>query len=262
MAVNDNLINLKALLDTTQLLQPTEVEDKSCSVCLENYLQGTSPELPRKLPCGHLIGTECLLTWASSHSRAISIRCPWCRKRIVHAADHAVKKQCPAMVVWAYVKAVFQHLVMNIRIIISAVDRALMERLVILLAVLGFLLKNWLPWLFAVALFMCIIANEHRLTAHQYLGILSLVLGFCVGNFWNKLIGSVLMRCGRVPFEAAILRVYKDHTWAVSVLSLAVYLVHAGLEEPAGRMVTSQAFVTFVDCVLYRRFGWTLNDVG
>ena len=118
-----------------------------------------------------------------------------------------------------------------------------MKRLAILLALLGFCIDNWLPWLFAEVLFMCIIANEHRLTAHQYLGMLSLVLGFCIGNFCNNFFGSALMLYGRLQFEAAILRVYKNHTWAVSGLSLAVYLVHAGLEELAGRMVTSQAFV-------------------
>ena len=78
---------LQDLLQATQLLRPNEVKDQTCPVCYEDYLQRTSREFPRKLPCGHIIGTECLLLWASSKSGATSIDCPWCTKTIVHPVD-------------------------------------------------------------------------------------------------------------------------------------------------------------------------------
>ena len=114
-------VHLKALLDKTQLIQPNEVENQTCPVRYEDYLHPPSREFPRKLPCGRVIGAECLLLWASSQNHATSINCPWC----THPITHSIDTQYLQTVVDAYAEAALQHIAAQIERAIIAVDRAL-----------------------------------------------------------------------------------------------------------------------------------------
>ena len=58
-------------------------DDHRCHVCLEPFLTGSSPELPIKLPCGHICGSVCILKWlAPQQARPREKNCPVCRKPI------------------------------------------------------------------------------------------------------------------------------------------------------------------------------------
>ena len=42
-------------------------DEQHCPICMEKY-RGETGEMPLELPCGHVIGRDCLLTWLSSFS--------------------------------------------------------------------------------------------------------------------------------------------------------------------------------------------------
>lgn len=77
-------------------------------------------------------------------------------------------------------------------------------------------------------------AVKRRVSVHPRLGIMLLVLGFYIVILSDKNIGCVLIRYGKAPFETTILRVYKNHTWAVLGLSLAVVYVQFVLAKLTG----------------------------
>uniref|UniRef100_A0A0N4Z4D3 RING-type domain-containing protein n=1 Tax=Parastrongyloides trichosuri TaxID=131310 RepID=A0A0N4Z4D3_PARTI len=49
-----------------------------CEICLENYSQSGSPHAISCLPCGHIFGRSCLITWL--HSLRNRISCPKCKR--------------------------------------------------------------------------------------------------------------------------------------------------------------------------------------
>ena len=49
-------------------------QDDSCTICLEPF--GTSREEPMRLPCGHVFGLSCLVTWTKAK---VFRQCPMCR---------------------------------------------------------------------------------------------------------------------------------------------------------------------------------------
>lgn len=112
-------VHIKALLEATELLLPNEVENRTCLICYEDYLCDPSREYPRKLSCGHVIGTECLLLWASSQTHATSTNCPWCRRRIVDP----IYTQGLHAKVFAYAEAALQLFAAQIERAVIAVDR-------------------------------------------------------------------------------------------------------------------------------------------
>ena len=208
-------VNLKALLEKTKLLHPTEVEDKTCPVCLEDYLQGPSRELPRKLPCGHFIGSECLSVWATSQTHVTFTRCPWCRQQIIKP----VRRKRAA----------------------SAVNREHLEYgsclidLALLLASRVTYYVNPLTWLLLGLLYVYTsTAIKRQVSVHPRLGMMLLVLGFYIGTFSDESIGCLLIKYGKAPFKTTILRVYKNHTWAVLSLSLAVVCIQFVLAKLTG----------------------------
>ena len=204
-------VNLKALLEKTQLLHPTEVEDKACIVCSEDYLQGPSREWPRKLPCGHLIGSECLSVLASAQTRVTSTKCPWCRQRIINKrAARAVNRE---------------HVEYGSRLL----------DLAFLLASPVTYHANPLAWILLRFLYVYTsTAVKRRVYVHPRLGIMSLVLGFYIGILSGEDICFLLIKYGKAPFETTILRVYKNHTWDVLGLSLAVVCVQFVLANLTG----------------------------
>lgn len=72
---------------TLPALDELEEGSKSCMICQEGFLSGGSPELPMKLPCGHIAGSQCLLKWLSPLSAAGSNSCPMCRAPVLDAQN-------------------------------------------------------------------------------------------------------------------------------------------------------------------------------
>ena len=182
-------VRLQDLLQATQLLHPNKVKDQTCPVCYEDYLQDPSREFPRKLPCGHIIGTECLLLWVSSKTGATSIDCPWCTKTIVHSVN--------ALSFWAlastYVSTGIERISEWILGAAGAVDRYFDRHSIFLLmfdvvlAFLGihyesFLVQHAFAWLWAKTLRVFFRHRPCREAAALVLGLhVAVILG---GNFF------------------------------------------------------------------------------
>lgn len=67
----------RRIYDTLRLVESRDIEgDESCRICHRPYLNGTNSEAPAQLPCGHLFGFGCIMTWFSEHDR--STKCPTC----------------------------------------------------------------------------------------------------------------------------------------------------------------------------------------
>ena len=66
-------------------LDELKQEDRMCAICLQPYRQGESQEIPLQLPCGHIFGKECLLTWLTDIGKddAHVASCPMCRKECI-----------------------------------------------------------------------------------------------------------------------------------------------------------------------------------
>ena len=77
IAFIDNLISLE--------LDDLKKEDRTCAICLQPYRKGESQEIPLQLPCGHIFGKECLLTWLTDigNDDAHVASCPMCRKECI-----------------------------------------------------------------------------------------------------------------------------------------------------------------------------------
>lgn len=54
-------------------------EDQNCFVCLNKYGRGDhfDTDTPAKLPCGHILGADCLMYWLKDHES-----CPLCRRTV------------------------------------------------------------------------------------------------------------------------------------------------------------------------------------
>ena len=74
--------NGKQFLARFELPKTAELDNNaSCLICQEPFFTGEKPETPIKLPCGHLFGFSCILTWASKPGTAKT--CPLCRKDVL-----------------------------------------------------------------------------------------------------------------------------------------------------------------------------------
>ena len=247
-------VNLKALLDKTQLLLPNEVENQTCPVCYEDYLHTSSKEFPRKLPCGHLIGTECLLLWASSQTHATSINCPWCMHPIIHPID----RQYIETLISTYIEAALDQLAVQIERAITAVDRGLLEdrERLLSLAVLLALPKLYFDSSFALLplefLCACVsMAMKRSLEAHPRHGMLLIALGFCLGTYYDRNLGHDLIRLGKAPFSAAMSDFYSTNTLLVLGVAIIVFLAGMLSKHPAGLMIGYEAVVQFIACLLH-----------
>ena len=64
---------------------PDDEHEKRCSICLQEYMVGREGEVALKLPCGHLFGARCLLTFFTSQTRDTDYfrsSCPMCRSHL------------------------------------------------------------------------------------------------------------------------------------------------------------------------------------
>jgi len=64
---------------------PVNKNDRTCSICLQEYMVGREGEVALKLPCGHLFGARCLLTFFTSQARdtdSLMSSCPMCRSQL------------------------------------------------------------------------------------------------------------------------------------------------------------------------------------
>lgn len=60
-------------------LQPSEIaiDCQDCTICQEPYYSKSAKEIPVKLPCAHIFGSDCISKWLSSPTS--QRRCPLCR---------------------------------------------------------------------------------------------------------------------------------------------------------------------------------------
>jgi hypothetical protein len=58
-------------------LADLDYEDTTCSICLNSYHCAPDFDDPKRLPCGHVLGEVCILTWTQA-----SNTCPMCRSEL------------------------------------------------------------------------------------------------------------------------------------------------------------------------------------
>lgn len=247
-------VHLMALLEKTKLLHPNEVEDQTCPICYEDYLKDNSQELPRKLPCGHTIGTECLLIYASLKSRATSIDCPWCKQRIVSS----INAQFLKTVLLANANAALQQINTHFARGFSVFERVVTERpahllvtnLCLVTPVVYF--NNPIAWFPFTCLTECTtLCMLLRPANHPRLGMVSLVLGFYVGAFFNPSVGSAMIQYGKASFGTGVLRAYANHPWLVMGLALVFFVLQAGWRHPVRALIAYEAGGEFMHCLGY-----------
>ncbi|KAM0794370.1 hypothetical protein BDR22DRAFT_895221 [Usnea florida] len=257
-------VSLNALLENTQLLHPNEVEDQTCPICFDDYLQDQSRELPRRLPCGHIVGTECLLQWASAQNGTSAIKCPRCTQpvidppgarqflEIVVSLVDVMDEQVGALMHWLYI----------------TLDRAFEEQKVAvlvatsLLVLLGAHFNTFLAWYPLYILYVyAVITLKDRLLDHRYLGLFFIALGFCVGEFVKvrRDLGINLMAFGHVAYRDDILRIYKDHRWIMLGGTFGGFMVLQELNYPEGGPVGDVLVLHFVGCLMNTVLGWMVR---
>ena len=271
-------IELKSFLQKTTLLHPTDLdlaEDKSCPVCLEPYFQSPSIESPRRLPCGHVLGTECLLIWAAQHANTEEgFKCPWCRRLVIEsdrerAGDLDIdvggrNVRGPAMRFLRWVGdgmgvddgiwAVAQHWLGLLRFQVFGVAA---------LAAYYFSYdKNpWvaLPSLVALSLALssvddAAVVPDHRrinvVARRRFLGALLMLLGLCVGMAGDRWLGHTLLVVGRKPYDKTIIKAYGEHKWKVLLGAVVVLGVLAAVPLPGRRMIALEATAHIVRCLM------------
>lgn len=55
-----------------------DITDKDCPICLSEYGTASPTDTPIKLPCQHILGTDCMYTWLLSGKNT----CPHCRRQV------------------------------------------------------------------------------------------------------------------------------------------------------------------------------------
>lgn len=86
---------------------PVDKIDRTCSICLQEYMVGREGEVALKLPCGHLFGARCLLTFFASQTSDTdyyrsSCNCPMCRSQLPQFAMFGSSKEddCALFLMW------------------------------------------------------------------------------------------------------------------------------------------------------------------
>lgn len=69
---------IQAFLQSLPRLQLEELTEKDCPICLDEYGSDSVNDTPTKLPCGHILGADCVRTWLVSGRDT----CPQCRQQI------------------------------------------------------------------------------------------------------------------------------------------------------------------------------------
>ena len=274
-------LNLKSLLRKTTLLHPSSLDlaDKSCPVCLETYLQDASNEFPRRLPCGHVLGTECLLIWAADQaSTKEGVKCPWCRKVVVNG----VKGKKGHFEINAEggdfgardgegvgggegVSGALEHwVIVLLTLLTGGVEHWVMTFLsllggrVVALALLFYHRHDEWP-LALLEGFLLVLglggAVMVRIDKHPGYGAVLVVLGLCVGPWcgWWWL-GTGLLELGKVPLGIKMAKAYEMHLWKMLAGAIALQWILAGAEGPGGRMMKLEAKIQMLGCVSFWAF--------
>lgn len=72
------LDTIQAFVQTLPRLQLEELTEKDCLICLDEYGTESPRDTPTKLPCGHILGADCMYSWLRSGRNT----CPQCRQEI------------------------------------------------------------------------------------------------------------------------------------------------------------------------------------
>ncbi len=81
-SLSRQIASRKKLLEKFTIPTATELGDEaSCSICHNSFLAGETPEIPVKLPCGHVFGMSCIVQWLSQIDSNYDT-CPVRRRRV------------------------------------------------------------------------------------------------------------------------------------------------------------------------------------
>lgn len=246
-------VDPQTLLEKTQIINLSETEDKTCPICYEDYLEKSSSELPRKLPCGHILGTECLLLWASSRAKTSSVNCPICTKPIVYATGvhyvlHATSEYVEEVLVRAWSQGARLY---------TAVDKTLGSRpffmliLTVTPGIPGLYFENVFTWLPPITLSLFISAStRNRLATHRYRDLrkLLLVVAFLVGTFLDTSIAGVIFFHAIFAFTSMLQKHYVQHDTTVVILAIFAGLALEDARYPIWRMIVDAVEWCIVDC--------------
>lgn len=246
-------VDPKTLLEKTQIINLRETEDKTCPICYEDYLENSSSELPRKLPCGHTLGTECLLLWASSRANTSSVICPICTKPIVYATG----VQYIRYATLEYAEEAFVRACLQITRLYTAVDKTLGSRpffmifLTVISCIPNLYFNNVFTVLPPVTILLCISGSiENRLATHRYrdLSKLLLIAAFLVGAFLSNNLGRLIFYHAIYPFKGMLRGLYVQHDITIVVLTLSVVVALQDTRSSIDRMVVDAVEHCVFDC--------------
>ena len=248
-------VDPKTLLEKTQIINLSETEDKTCPICYEDYLENSSSELPRKLPCGHTLGTECLLLWASSRANTSSVNCPICTKPIAYATG----LQYIGYATLEYAEEALVRFFSQIARLYTAVDKTLGSRpffmifLMVISATPSLYFKNNLALVPCAILYVFMSGStKNRLASHRYrdLSKLLLIVAFLVGAFLDTGLGRLIFYHAVFPFRSTLKNIYVQHDITIVVLTLGVVVALEDTRHAIGRMVLDAVEHCVVDCEL------------
>lgn len=70
--------SIPAFIQSLPRFQLEELSEKDCPICLDEYGTYSPSDTPTKLPCGHILGANCMYSWLMSGRNT----CPQCRQEI------------------------------------------------------------------------------------------------------------------------------------------------------------------------------------
>lgn len=82
-----SMVTLREVLNKCALSTVEELKDEVCCICKRTFLDASEPEIPLKLPCGYVIGTNRIIKWLSpipqnAHKHK---SCPSCREKVLQS---------------------------------------------------------------------------------------------------------------------------------------------------------------------------------
>lgn len=179
----------------------------------------------------------------------------------MHPIIHPIDMQYIQTVISAYAEAALEQLPALIERAITVIDRGLIEhrgRLLSLAVVLA-LPRVYFESSFALVPLGILLtgveaAMKGSLEGHPRHGSLLIALGFCLGTVYDERLGLYLIRCGKVPFNAALSGIYSSNTRLVLGVAIIVFLASAFWEHPAGVMISCEAVAQFMGCLWHYFF--------
>ena len=148
----------------------------------------------------------------------------------------------------------------------TAIDMAFEEQKMgvvattILLVLLGTYFDNALAWSPLYMLYLCaLLTIKDRLVGHRRLGLIFIVIGFCVGEFVRQDVGHDLMGFGQIAYRDYILRIYADHPRLVLGSTFGIYMVLPFLNYPVGGPIEKECVMHFIGCVVDLVLSWMVG---